>query len=105
MNWNLHFKLAKISVKSKSIDCLFLLFRIWNPANIYLFKVNNRNNKKRCEILAEIFYVSVKKQNYIYALDGTSSNLNVMKMPGRISLKAIYQNIYLFSYIYHLQVS
>ena len=41
-------------------------------------------------------------------VDGTSSNLNVLKMPEIISLKTIYHNtvnIYLFSYICHLQTS
>ena len=28
--------------------------RVLNPANIYLFKVNNRNTRKRCEICSTL---------------------------------------------------
>ena len=33
---------------------------LWNPRNIYLFKVNNRNTRKRCEICLKL---TIKHQN------------------------------------------
>ena len=32
--------------------CYFSVYKLlgWDPANIYLFKVNSRNTRKRCEI-------------------------------------------------------
>ena len=41
-------------------ECGEKKLRKWNPANIYLFKVNNRNNRKRCEICLKL---TIKQQN------------------------------------------
>ena len=35
-----------------------------NPANIYLFKVNNRNTGKECEICSELKIKPPEKHNY-----------------------------------------
>ena len=48
----------KSVIKEKLIvidDTEFALFMIcYNPANIYLFKVNNRSARKRCEIFSKL---------------------------------------------------
>ena len=45
------------------------------PANIYLFKVNNRNNRKRCEICSKltiktpgVFIVNFKHISHLFLL-------------------------------------
>ena len=30
------------------------LLTVWDPANIYLFKLNSRNSRKRCEMCPEL---------------------------------------------------
>ena len=37
----------------------------WNPANIYLLKVNNANARRRCEICSELTGVSIVNLGYI----------------------------------------
>ena len=40
-------------VEGSRVSCNSTIF-LYNPANIYLFKVNNRNARKRCEIRSKL---------------------------------------------------
>ena len=44
------------SILNTTFCCLYLLFRVQgsNPANIYSFKVNNRNTKMKYEICSKL---------------------------------------------------
>ena len=48
--------LVKDPSKPTCIDLILTNFS--NPANIYLFKVNNRNTRKRCEMCSEFIRLS-----------------------------------------------
>ena len=37
-----------------------------NPANIYLFKVNNRKTRKRCEICSKLILKLILKTSFCY---------------------------------------
>ena len=43
-----------VSVHVSSKRCHFKQLVLYNPANIYLFKVDNRNARKRCEICSNV---------------------------------------------------
>ena len=43
----------------------FYKLKVWDPANIYLFKFNNRNTKKRCEIYPKLTLKKVEKRSYV----------------------------------------
>ena len=48
-----------LNVNFEHVSHLFLMFLLYNfcPGNIYLFKVNNENTKKRCEISSNLTLV------------------------------------------------
>ena len=44
-------KLQYIKNKGKNLSVVYLV-KAYYSANIYLFKINNRNTRKRCEIIS-----------------------------------------------------
>ena len=62
-------------VASKGVSHMTILFAmVWKyvgnpvtfPANIYLFKMNNRNTRKRCEICSKLTIKTPKRRHWTY---------------------------------------
>ena len=51
-------------VSCSRLSYVFKVFLRTNPANIYVFKVNNRNTRKRCEICSKFTIKRSEKMFY-----------------------------------------
>ena len=49
----------------------FKVFKLigWDPANTYLFKVNNRNSKKKCEICSKLTIKMVEQHSGVFIVN------------------------------------
>ena len=44
---------------------LFSLYTLYNPADIYLLKVNNRNDRTKCEICPGVIIVKFEHNSHL----------------------------------------
>ena len=50
------------TTKGRSINLLFMNYGKYIPANIYLFKILNRNTTKRCEICSKLTFKTPERR-------------------------------------------
>ena len=57
--------LLLVEIQSRDVSVSKILFIIQNPVNIYLFKVNNRNTRKKCKIRSKLTIKTPERREYL----------------------------------------
>ena len=59
-------KLTCYKAKYRQISYYFVIYNLWGhcPANIYLFKVKNRNTRKKCEIFLKLIIKTPEQRRW-----------------------------------------
>ena len=81
-----HFDIIEHLDSFNSIFTLKLLLR-YNPTNIHLFKVNNRNTRKRCEICSKLTIKTPKRRPIEAQCSTFPANIYLIKINNRNTRK------------------